>query len=179
MPRPSSPPEGKSGERRRARPISTLHVLSEVIVGRISPAAVSIENSSASVQPWRRRYRIASRAPLPDSSASEPSGLKIRSARHERAGSLGGEISSTPSEWAPKCAAQIRRTRSGRELEREIVALDDDVVVAERLPFLEPHGRGSLVAGNAEPPLPRLSRVVRSITSTPASLLIQVSWRFT
>ena len=33
----------------------------------------------ASVQPARRRYMIASRAPLPDSSASEPSGLKIRS----------------------------------------------------------------------------------------------------
>ena len=55
VPRPSSGPEGKSGERRRARPISTLTVRSEVIVGRISPAAVSIENSSASVHPWRRR----------------------------------------------------------------------------------------------------------------------------
>ena len=45
---------------------------------------------SASVQPRRRRYRIASRAPLPDSSASEPSGLKIRR-RATKPGSSGGE----------------------------------------------------------------------------------------
>ena len=49
-----------------------------MIVGRISPAAVWIENVSASVQPRWRRYMIAWRAPLPDSSASEPSGLKMR-----------------------------------------------------------------------------------------------------
>ncbi len=55
------------------------HVVGPVIVGRISPAAVWIEKLSALVQPARRRYRIAWRAPLPDSSASEPSGLKIRS----------------------------------------------------------------------------------------------------
>ena len=58
--------------------MSTRHVVALRIVGRISPASVWIENVSASVQ-WRRRYRIASRAPLPLSSASEPSGLKIRS----------------------------------------------------------------------------------------------------
>ena len=38
-----------------ARPMSTVHVVSPVIVGRISPAAVSIENVSESVQPRRRR----------------------------------------------------------------------------------------------------------------------------
>jgi len=38
-----------------ARPISTEQVSSPVIVGRIGPAAVPIANSSASVQPLRRR----------------------------------------------------------------------------------------------------------------------------
>ena len=59
--------------------MSTRHVVGPVIVGRISPASVWMLNVSASVQPLRRRYMIASRAPLPDSSASLPSGLKIRS----------------------------------------------------------------------------------------------------
>src|SRR3954453_20814497 len=45
---------------------------------RPSPAAGAIETPSESFQPRRRRYRQASRAPLPDSSASEPSGLKMR-----------------------------------------------------------------------------------------------------
>ena len=39
----------------RAVPMSTRHVVSERIVGRIGPAAVWIENSSASVAPERRR----------------------------------------------------------------------------------------------------------------------------
>ena len=43
--------------------------------GRISPAAVLTENESRSVQPLWRRYITAWRTPLPDSSASEPSGL--------------------------------------------------------------------------------------------------------
>jgi len=34
--------------------MSSVHVVSEVIVGRISPAAVSIENVSALVHPRRR-----------------------------------------------------------------------------------------------------------------------------
>ena len=59
--------------------MSTVHSVCEVIRGEIAPAAVWIRNESASVQSWRRRYMTASRAPLPDSSASEPSGLKIRS----------------------------------------------------------------------------------------------------
>ena len=63
---------------RRARPMSTRQVVAEWIVGRISPAAVWIENCARVGPAARRRYRIASRAPLPDSSASEPSGLKIR-----------------------------------------------------------------------------------------------------
>ena len=92
--------------------MSTVHVVSPVIVGRISPAAVSIENVSDSVQPRRRRYMIASRAPLPDSSASDPSGLKIcRRATNPRCS--GCDSSSSPSEPMPLCGAQIRRTRSG------------------------------------------------------------------
>ena len=112
VPRPSSPPDGKSGERSRARPISIRLVRGDVIVGRTSPAAVSIENSSRSVHPSRRRYRTASRAPLPDSSASDPSGLKIRRRATKRS-SPGGDSSSTPSEWQPRWAAHMRRTRSG------------------------------------------------------------------
>ena len=56
----------------------------------------------------RRRYRIASRAPLPDSSASEPSGLKIRSR-----------------------ATKPRRRRRRRQLE-DAVGADAVVAVAQR-----------------------------------------------
>ena len=58
-----------------ARPMSVRHVRSPVIVVRISPATVWIEEVSDCVQPCSRRYSSAWRAPLPDSSASEPSGL--------------------------------------------------------------------------------------------------------
>jgi hypothetical protein len=43
------------GLRRRTRPRSIRQVVEEVMVGRISPAAVWIENWSRSVQPERRR----------------------------------------------------------------------------------------------------------------------------
>jgi len=92
--------------------MSTRHVVGPVIVGRISPAAVSIEKTSESVQPWRRRYMIASRAPLPDSSASEPSGLKIFSDATKPA-CVGGDSSRIPSAKTPKWPAQIARTRAG------------------------------------------------------------------
>ena len=49
------------------------------------------------------------------------------------------ESSRTPSAPTPKCGSQSRRTRAGRQLERQLVALDDQVVVAERLPLLEAH----------------------------------------
>ncbi len=68
--------------------MSTVHSVSEVIRGRMSPAAVWIANESDSVQWCRRRYMTASRAPFPDSSASDPSGLKIRR-RATYAGVLG------------------------------------------------------------------------------------------
>ena len=92
--------------------MSTVQVCSPVIVGRISPASVSIENVSDSVHPRRRRYMIASRAPLPESSASDPSGLKICS-RATNPRDPGGERSSSPSEPRPLCGAHMRRTRSG------------------------------------------------------------------
>ena len=65
-----------------------------------------------SVQPLRRRYRIASRAPLPDSSASLPSGLKIRS-RATKPGSSGLVSSRTPSAPGPKCGSHSRLTCAG------------------------------------------------------------------
>ena len=55
VPRPSGGPEGKSLDAVAACPMSTEQVSSPVIVGRIGPATVEIANSSASVQPWRRR----------------------------------------------------------------------------------------------------------------------------
>ena len=78
-PRRRARPPGKSALRSRARPISSGTVGDGDRRPGSRPAAVWIENVSCVVQPLRRRYRIASRAPLPDSSASEPSGLKIRS----------------------------------------------------------------------------------------------------
>ena len=92
--------------------MSMVAVVGEVIVGRSSPAAVSSENVSASVQPLRRMNSTASRAPLPDTSASDPSGLKIRSRATEPSCS-GGESSRIPSAPTPVCGAQIARMRPG------------------------------------------------------------------
>ena len=110
MPAPSSPPDGKSfSEDSFARPMSTVQV-----VGPRDPrphlagGRLEIENVSESAQPWRRRYITASRTPLPDSSASEPSGLKIRSARRSPRSSV-RESSSTPSAPTPVCGAQSAR----------------------------------------------------------------------
>ena len=49
------PRRGSPWRRSRRCPMSTEQVSSPVIVGRIGPATVLIANSSASVQPWRRR----------------------------------------------------------------------------------------------------------------------------
>ena len=72
-----------------------------------------------------------------------------------------------------------------RQLERERVPLDDDVVVSERLPLLESQGHRERRKA-IEPP-PRSSAAVspgaerRAIDRSrcPASLRIQVSWRLT
>ena len=97
--------------------MSTRQVVGPRIVGRIAPAVVWIANRSCSVQPARRRYMIASRAPLPDSSASEPSGLKMRS-RATKPAASGGESSSTPSAPGPVWRSHNRctaRAVSGKE----------------------------------------------------------------
>ena len=60
---------------------------------------------------------IASRAPLPDSSASDPSGLKMRR-RATKPGASGGESSSTPSAPGPVWRSHNRRTAAGGERER-------------------------------------------------------------
>ena len=116
--------------------MSTRQVVGPVIVGRISPAAVSIEKTSESVQPRRRRYRIASRAPLPDSSASEPSGLKIVS-RATKPGSSGARQQQDPVGEDAEVAGADARTRAGVSANGSSRCLDHDVVVAERLPLLE------------------------------------------
>ena len=55
LPRPSSPPEGKSLDAVEALPMSTAQVSSLVIVGTIDPATVLIAKVSSSVHPCRRR----------------------------------------------------------------------------------------------------------------------------
>ncbi len=55
VPAPSGPPEGKSGDVTEARPMSSVAVSGPVMVGRIAPALVRIEKSSASAQPRARR----------------------------------------------------------------------------------------------------------------------------
>ena len=81
-------------------------------------------------------------------------------------------------------ARRCRRTRSGVSSNGSVVALDDQVVVAERLPLLERQcswRRGRLSSRSSDRlGAPRGRRApVRSIDSTPASFRIQVSWRLT
>ena len=139
--------------------MSTRQVCGPVIRGRISPAAVWIENSSLSVQ-RRRRYMIASRAPLPDSSASVPSGLKIlRSATC--AGILrAGELEHTVGEHAEVTLAEPPHS-CRRELERQLLALEDQIVVSQCLPLLESHLASlrawSLLVGLTAPESRRIS----------------------
>ncbi len=95
----------------RARPMSSVQVSLPVMCGRISPAAVWIEKRSESVQPLRRRYMTASRAPLPDSPDSEPSGLKMRRCA-TKPGSSGADSSRMPSEPTPVWTSQMRSMRA-------------------------------------------------------------------
>ncbi len=86
---------------------------------------------------------IASRAPLPESSASEPSGLKIRNVAIVPSAPAGGsESSRMPSAATPVWGAQIVRIRPAVSCARERALLHDHVVVAERLPLLEVHAAG-------------------------------------
>ena len=96
--------------RSEARPSSIETVPGPVIRGRTVPAAVS-DLELVGVGPARpSKVKAASLAPLPDSSASEPSGLKIRSSRPHRL-RRARDRSRTPSDPTPKCGAQIRATR--------------------------------------------------------------------
>src|SRR5215208_644785 len=101
-----------------------------VIVGVTSPAFVMSVNVSSLVHPCERRYRTASRAPFPESSASEPSGLKMRS-------------SATCFESPAGESSRIPPDPCWGQLPRQLLALDDRVVVAQRGPLLEAH-RASL-----------------------------------
>ena len=91
-----------------ARPISIAAVPGPVIVGVTSPALVMIEKVSASVHPCERRYRTASRAPLPESSASDPSGLKIRSSA-----TCAGVARRRQQQDPVRADAEVRLRRSG------------------------------------------------------------------
>ena len=91
--------------------MSSVHVSGPVMCGRISPAPVWIEKRSESVQPLRRRYMTASRAPLPDSPDSEPSGLKMRR-RATKPGSSDSDNSRMPSEPMPVWTSQMRSIRA-------------------------------------------------------------------
>ena len=118
--------------------MSTRHVLSDRIVGRISPAAVSTENWRASVQPRARRYSTAWRTPLPESSASEPSGLTIRTSRDvaglARLAQLEHAVGAHPRVAVAQAAHEL-----GVQRRRALAGVDDQVVVAQRLPLLEAH----------------------------------------
>ena len=78
VPVPSGPPVGKSGDVTEAVPISNVAVSWSVTVAVIRPALVRTEKPPpALVQLARSRYSTACLTPLPESSASDPSGLKI------------------------------------------------------------------------------------------------------
>ena len=92
--------------------MSTVQVVGPVMRGRTSPAAVRSEKVSESVQPERRRYMTASRTPLPDSSASEPSGLKMRREATMPRSSV-SDSSRMPSAPTPVWKAQNASIRAG------------------------------------------------------------------
>ena len=75
------------------------------------------------------------RTPLPHISASLPSGLKMRSAK--RASPVCSPMSRMPSEPMPEVAVAEQAHARRRELEGELVHVEDDVVVAEALPLRE------------------------------------------
>ena len=88
---------------------------------------------------------------------------------------------------AARAAARRRRrrrvgvaqpaTRAGVSSKGSSSRLDDEVVVAERLPLLELHGARESTRARICRATSRGSRPVTSIGSTPASLRIHVSWR--
>ena len=118
----------------------------------------------------RRRSATAMRVPLPEISAIEPSRLCTTTATS----SPSSASSSTPSAPRPSATSQSSRARAGVIAPGRL--LDDQEVVAERLPFRDAHGpngndqRGCQEAGErrghardrlAVDPLARLVRLVR------------------
>ena len=72
--------------------------------GCCAPPFVSTVNRSCIAWPWSQRYLAKMRRPLPDFSASLPSGLKIRSPKSARDD---GTSSRMPSEPTPQLRSQI------------------------------------------------------------------------
>ena len=82
-------------------------------------------------------HAAAIRVPLPDSSAVEPSGFQMRDRRSGavEAGDLEHAVAADPGVDIAEPANALRRELAG------VGPLDEEVRVAERVPFLEPHGR--------------------------------------
>src|SRR5271155_1834460 len=99
-----------------------------------------------------------------------------------------GELKDAVGEHAEMPLAEPSHPRR-RELEGQLVVLDDQIVVSQCLPLLKSHlvslRSGSALVGITAAESRRISsatslgsRMVTSITRTPASFFIHVSWRF-
>ena len=113
----SGPCIGISGARNVARPISTVTKLTRPSATwhrhSTTPPFVSTVNVGRFAWPWSQRYLAKMRRPLPDFSASLPSGLKMRRPKSARAVGTSRRI---PSEPTPRFLSQIfwiARTESG------------------------------------------------------------------
>ena len=141
-------PRSRRSRSSRARPMSTRHVVLVRIVGRISPAAVWIENCrcvgpAAAAQVHDRLARaVARQLGLRPVGVEDPQRATNPARRRRRAPARRRRRS-------PVCAVAQRRHALGRQRERQRVALDDDVVVAQRLPLLEAHRRAILPTARA------------------------------
>ena len=115
----SGPVIGIAEERKLAVPISTVTKLTRPSrswhVHSTTPPFVSTLNVvRPRAWPWSHRYLAKMRRPLPDFSASLPSGLKMRSPKSAR---VDGTFSKMPSEPTPQLRSQTRsmaRVSSGR-----------------------------------------------------------------
>src|SRR5437016_1347278 len=115
----SGPVIGIAEERKLAVPISTVTKLTRPSrswhVHSTTPPFVSTLNVvRPRACPWSHRYLAKMRRPLPDFSASLPSGLKMRSPKSAR---VDGTFSKMPSEPTPQLRSQTRsmaRVSSGR-----------------------------------------------------------------
>ena len=175
LPRPSGGPPGKSAEVNEAWPMSTRQLSRAGDRRRGSPR-----------RPCRSRTRLVGPAAVAQvqdrlaGAVARQLGLRAVGVEDPQLGDVPGsrglESSSTPSANRPKCGvAQQPHTRGG-QLEGKLVALDDQVVVAEGLPLLEAHRHGvygveDLARDGRRVPPGHVDHVHA------ASLRIQVSWR--